>query len=49
VATGTLDLFRRQIVGIDAVIIRVVNRLLGRDPDTLPEGPANLVTPVELM
>jgi hypothetical protein len=44
VAENTLDLFRRQLVGLDVVAIRFVNRVLRRDPTTLPAGPASLVT-----
>lgn len=38
-----IDLFRRQLVGIDAVIMRAITRLLRREPSTLPSGPPGLV------
>ncbi len=44
VAENTLDLLRRQLVGLDVVAIRFVNRVLRRDPASLPAGPASLVT-----
>jgi uncharacterized RDD family membrane protein YckC len=34
-----IDLLRRQVVGIDEISMRTVNRLLGRDYDSLPVGP----------
>lgn len=43
VAGSALDLARRQLVGLDVGIGRLIHRLLGRDPDTLPTGPAALV------
>ena len=33
------DLLRRQVVGIDEIAMRTVNRLLRRDYDSLPAGP----------
>lgn len=42
-AGSTLDVLRRQAVGLDTLIIRFVDRLLGRDPDTQPKGPPGLV------
>jgi hypothetical protein len=39
VASNTLDLLRRQLVGLDVIAVRLVNRLLGRDPASLPSGP----------
>ncbi len=39
VAGSALDLARRQAVGLDTLLARTVNRVLGRDPDTMPQGP----------
>jgi hypothetical protein len=47
VAGSALDLGRRQAVGVDTVLSRSINRLLGRDPDAMPEGPASLLAPPE--
>jgi uncharacterized RDD family membrane protein YckC len=44
VAGSALDLGRRQLVGLDVGISRLVQRLLGRDPDALPAGPPALVS-----
>jgi uncharacterized RDD family membrane protein YckC len=43
VAGSALDLGRRQLVGLDVGVSRVVQRLLRRDPDALPAGPDGLV------
>ena len=43
VAGSALDLGRRQIVGLDAILMRFVNGLLRRDPDEIKPGPARLV------
>lgn len=43
VATRTIDLVRRQLVGLDVITLRVVNRVLRRDPATVPVGPPSLV------
>jgi uncharacterized RDD family membrane protein YckC len=43
VSNRFIDLFRRQIVGIDEITMRVVNRLFRRDPDSLPLGPPLIV------
>jgi uncharacterized RDD family membrane protein YckC len=43
VAGSALDLARRQLVGLDVGVGRVVQRLLRRDPDALPVGPSGLV------
>jgi hypothetical protein len=40
VAGSALDLARRQIAGLDVVVDRLVNRLLGRDPAVEPGPPA---------
>lgn len=42
VAGSALDLARRQGVGLDVVLSRTVNRLIGRDPDRMPIGPRQL-------
>ncbi len=42
--TGSaLDLFRRPIVGLDEIVFRVLNRILRRDVNSFPDGPAPLV------
>ena len=42
--TGSaLDLFRRPIVGLDAIVFRSLNRLIGRDPNEFPPGPGDLL------
>lgn len=43
VAGSTLDVLRRQAVGLDTVLMRFVDRVLGRDPNTQPEGPPGLI------
>jgi uncharacterized RDD family membrane protein YckC len=43
VAGSALDLVRRQLVGLDIGISRVLQRTLRRDPDGLPAGPPTLV------
>jgi hypothetical protein len=43
VASNTLDLLRRQLVGLDVIALRFVNRVLRRDPASLPAGPPMLV------
>jgi uncharacterized RDD family membrane protein YckC len=46
--TGSaLDLFRKPIVGIDEIVFRGLNRLIGRDPRRFPPGPGALVNWVE--
>ena len=42
VAGSALDLARRQGVGLDVVLSRTVNRLIGRHPDQMPAGPREL-------
>jgi len=44
ITASTLDLVRRQVVGVDEVVTRVVARVAGRDPDTDPDGPPALAT-----
>ena len=41
-ADSAIDLFRRQLVGLDEVVFRAVQRLLGRNPAELPMCPASL-------
>ena len=43
VAGSTLDVARRQAVGLDTLIMNTVDRLLGRDPAAQPLGPPRLV------
>lgn len=46
--TGSaLDLFRRPLVGLDEIIYRGANRLIGRRVSDYPEGPGDLVQWVE--
>lgn len=45
VAGSAIDLVRRQLVGLDIVADRLVNRILRRDPATQPTGPAKLLSP----
>ncbi len=47
VAGSALDLGRRQVVGLDAILMQFVNRVMGHDPATLKQGPELLVTTVE--
>ena len=44
VAGSTLDIARRQTVGLDTLIMGLVERLLGRDPASQPLGPPGLVS-----
>jgi len=44
VAGSTLDVARRQIVGLDTLFMRFIDRLLGRDPEAQPLGPPGLVS-----
>ena len=43
VAGSALDLVRRQLVGVDVGLHRIVQRILRRDPDALPQGPRTLI------
>jgi hypothetical protein len=43
VAGSALDLGRRQVVGLDVMIMRAINRIMRRSPDELPAGPPLLV------
>lgn len=46
--TGSaLDLLRKPIVGLDEIMFRSLNRLVGRDPATYPAGPGELVSWVD--
>jgi uncharacterized RDD family membrane protein YckC len=46
--TGSaLDLIRRPLVGLDELIFRALNRLIGRDPSEFPQGPEQLVAWVD--
>jgi hypothetical protein len=47
VAGSALDLGRRQIVGLDEILMRFVTRMLGRDASTLKQGPDLLVAAAE--
>ena len=40
---SALDLFRRPLVGLDEIMVRGLNRLVGRDPSEFPHGPQDLV------
>ena len=44
-AGSTLDLARRQAVGLDAVLARLINRALRRSLDDVQPGPPRLVQP----
>ena len=41
-AEGALDLARRQVVGVDLILMRTIDRALRRDPSAVPGGPALL-------
>jgi len=43
VAGSTLDVARRQAVGLDTLVMGLVDRLFGRDPASQPLGPPKLV------
>lgn len=43
IAASTLDLVRRQLLGLDVVATRAVMRVLSRDEHSLPAGPQALV------
>lgn len=43
VAGSALDLGRRQAVALDTLLARSINRVLGRDSSTMPEGPPTLI------
>lgn len=46
VAGSALDMGRRQIVGLDAIVDQFVDRIMGRDPTTMKQGP-ELLMPTE--
>lgn len=47
-ALGSLvDVARRQLVGLDTILVRTMLRLRGADPTTLPDGPPALVDETE--
>lgn len=48
VAGSALDLGRRQAVALDTLLAGVVNRILGRHSEGMPQGPALLVDPPEV-
>ena len=39
---SALDLFRKPIIGLDEIIFRMLNRVIGRDPNEYPHGPGDL-------
>ena len=43
VAGSALDLGRRQAVALDILLARSINRVLGRDSSTMPNGPPTLI------
>jgi len=46
--TGSaLDLFRRPLVGLDEIVFRGLNRLIGREAREFPDGPGELIDWVE--
>lgn len=46
--TGSaLDLARRPLVGLDEILFRFLNRILGRDLEDFPTGPSDLVSWVD--
>ena len=46
--TGSaLDLFRKPIVGIDAIVFHGLNRMVGRDTNEFPDGPGQLTAWVD--
>lgn len=45
--TSALDFFRRPLVGLDEIVFRTFNRLIGRTPAEMPEGPGQLIDWVE--
>lgn len=44
VAGSMVDVVRRQMVGLDTILMRTIQRVRGVDPRTLPDGPDALVT-----
>ena len=43
-AGSLLDAARRQVVAVDEIVGRVAFKIVGRNPDKVPEGPANLAS-----
>jgi uncharacterized RDD family membrane protein YckC len=43
ITASTVDLVRRQLAGVDEIITRLAARLVGRDPNAGPAGPATLL------
>ena len=41
-ADSAIDLFRRQLAGLDSIVYRTVQRIIRRDPKELPTGPTSL-------
>lgn len=46
ITANTVDLLRRQVVGIDEIVTRVAARIARRDPDEGPDAPRRLREPV---
>ncbi len=44
-AGSALDVFRRQLVALDQIVGRTTFRMIGRDPKTRPQFPADLEVP----
>jgi len=47
IVMSLLDLLRRQMVGLDVVILRIVDRILRRPPGSLPTSPNALLAAVD--
>ena len=45
--TSALDLFRKPLVGLDEIVFRGLNRLIGRDASEFPDGPGDLTAWVD--
>ncbi len=45
--TSALDLFRKPLVGIDEIVFRGLNRIVGRDSSEFPDGPGQLTAWVD--
>ncbi|MDX1657469.1 MAG: RDD family protein, partial [Nitriliruptorales bacterium] len=43
VAGSAIDLFRRQAVGLDVIVMRALLRMTGKDPAEVPAGPNGLI------
>jgi uncharacterized RDD family membrane protein YckC len=44
VAGSLVDVVRRQLVGLDAILLRTIERVRGIDPRTVPDGPPLLTS-----